>query len=217
MRNVTPAVKVPVNVMRARLTVIGFNIAVVSFQIAQLERMRGGLQIPDFQDPVHVGAATALLMALALSLIALVALIMSCSYEEDGVCTHWCIVAGDLLMYLSLAQTVSGFFAPVTATISSFLDVLPDRASEIHVLKAATIVAGGSAWFLVTYLGPSVSLLRSPFSRRVNITLGLAYAAVLFILLWVNSQAALIEGVRPGSEAGVVMRILKELAQPLRW
>ena len=29
-------VRVAVNVMRARLTVIGFNIAIVSFQIAQL-------------------------------------------------------------------------------------------------------------------------------------------------------------------------------------
>ena len=35
------SVRVAVNVMRARLTVLGFNIAIVSFQISQLNRALG--------------------------------------------------------------------------------------------------------------------------------------------------------------------------------
>ena len=98
-------VRVAVNVMRARLTVIGFNIAIVSFQITQLYRISGGLRVPGIDHVVHVGADMALFMALALSLIALVAFIMSSEYDEVGVCTHWSLVAGDLLMYLALAHT----------------------------------------------------------------------------------------------------------------
>ena len=38
-------VRVGVNVMRARLTIIGFNIAIVSFQIAILNRVPGGVRV----------------------------------------------------------------------------------------------------------------------------------------------------------------------------
>jgi len=100
-------VRVAVNVMRARLTVIGFNIAIVSFQITQLYRTSGGLRVPGIDHAVHVEADMALFMALALSIIALVAFIMSSEYDEVGVCTHWSLVAGDLLMYLALAHTVA--------------------------------------------------------------------------------------------------------------
>ncbi len=46
MVEVGKPVRVAVNVMRARLTVLGFNIAIVSFQIAQLYRVSGGLKVP---------------------------------------------------------------------------------------------------------------------------------------------------------------------------
>ena len=75
-------VRVAVNVMRARLTVIGFNIAIVSFQIANLHRSSGGLRVPGLDHAVHVGPSMALFMALGLSLIALVAYIMSSAFDE---------------------------------------------------------------------------------------------------------------------------------------
>ncbi len=75
-------VRVAVNVMRARLTVIGFNIAIVSFQIVNLYGISGGIEVPGVDHAVHVGADMALFMALALSLIALVAFIMSSEYDE---------------------------------------------------------------------------------------------------------------------------------------
>ena len=78
-------VRVAVNVMRARLTVIGFNIAIVSFQIANLYRSSGGLEVPGVDHAVHVGPSMALFMALGLSLIALVAYIMSsAAHLTDG-------------------------------------------------------------------------------------------------------------------------------------
>ena len=75
-------VRVAVNVMRARLTVIGFNIAIVSFQITQLYRTSGGLRVPGIDHAVHVEADMALFMALALSVLALVAFIMSSAYDQ---------------------------------------------------------------------------------------------------------------------------------------
>ena len=93
-------VRVAVNVMRARLTVIGFNIAIVSFQIAQLGRAAGGLSVPGIERSVHVVADLQLFMALGLSLIALPTFIMSSEFDEVGSCTHWSLMAGDRVFVL---------------------------------------------------------------------------------------------------------------------
>ena len=208
---------VAVNVMRARLTVIGFNIAIVSFQIVHLYGISGGLRVPGVDHVVHVGASMALYMALALSLIALVAFIMSSAFEEVGVCTHWSLVAGDLLMYLGLAHTVAGFFAPLTESIKIFSAHLPGQASEIAILHTASLVTGGVAWFLATYAGPAISLVRSPFQRRTNIALGVAYLVVLLALTWVSSHALRVEGAGSGNAPGLFFSFLRELVQPFRW
>ena len=210
-------VRVAVNVMRARLTVIGFNIAIVSFQIANLYRSSGGLRVPGVDHAVHVGPSMALFMALGLSMIALLAYIMSSAFDEVGYCTHWSLVAGDLLMYLGLAHTLAGFFVPLSMSIEIFATRLPDQASEIYILHTAAMFAGGGGWFLATYAGPVVSLLRSPFDRRINIALGVAYLAVLLVLSWVSAQSARVETLSVGGEQGMVIGILRDLVQPFRW
>jgi hypothetical protein len=210
-------VRIAVNVMRARLTVIGFNIAIVSFQLVHLYEMTGGLRVPGVDHPVHLTADLALLMALALSLTALVAFIMSGALDEVGICTHWSLVAGDLLMYLGLAHTVAGFFAPLDVAIDTLAANISDGTSQLAILRAALSFAGGTAWFLATYAGPVVSLLRSPFDRRTNIALGVAYLVLLIALSWVNSQAVSVEAAGTAEETGLIMGILRELVQPFRW
>jgi hypothetical protein len=210
-------VRVAINVMRSRLTVIGFNIAIVSFQISQLYKGSGGLKLPGLDHAVHVGADMELFMALALSLIALMVFIMSAPFDEVGVVSHWSLVAGDLLMYLALAHTLAGFFGPLATTIKIVAGNLPHKAAEIHILKSAAIGTGGAAWFLAVYVGPLVSLVRSPFQRRTNIALGTAYLVVVLVLCWVSAQTVQVEAAAPLDEPGLILSILRELVQPLRW
>ena len=209
-------VRVAVNVMRARLTVIGFNITIVSFQIAQLYKISGGLRVPGVEHTI-LGADMALFMGLALSLVALIAFIISCAFDEVGYCTHWTLVAGDLLMYLALADTVAGFFWPWNEALEALAVKLPDHASEIATLHAAMVIAGGVAWFLATYAGPVVSLVRSPFHRRTNIVLGVAYLVVLLALSWVSALAVRVEAAGSGDEPALIISVLRELVQPFRW
>jgi hypothetical protein len=210
-------VRVAVNVMRARLTVIGFNITIVSFQIAQLYKISGGLSVPGVEHAIHVGADMALFMGLALSLVALIAFIISCAFDEVGYCTHWTLVAGDLLMYLALADTVAGFFWPWNEALEALAVKLPDHASEIATLHAAMVIAGGAGWFLATYAGPVVSLVRSPFHRRTSIALGSAYMILLLALAGVSAQAVRVEAAVSGDEPGLIIGVLRELVQPFRW
>ncbi len=210
-------VRVAINVMRARLTVIGFNIAIVSFQIALLFSAADGLQVPGMGHAVHVVADMQLFMALALSLIAIVALMTSAEFDDTGVCTHWSLVAGDLLMYLALAHTVAGFFHPLALSIDTFAGKLPDKAAQLSTIKSVMIVAGGTGWFLAVYVGPLVSLLRSPFERRTNIALGVAYLLLLLVLCWGTAQTVQVEAAFAAEEPGLIFSILKELIQPFRW
>lgn len=210
-------VRIAVNVMRARLTVIGFNIAIVSFQIGQLYRTSGGITVSGLDHRVHVGADMALFMALALSLISLVAFIMSGSMDEVGYCTHWTMLAGDLFMYLGLAQTMTGYFAPLAESMTIFSSKLPSEALQIDALQLTVLITGGFGWFLAMYIGPLVSLCRSPFAHKVNVRIGAVYLAVLIVLFWVNAQSVQIEALSKGQETNLAIGVLQEMVQPFRW
>jgi len=126
-------------------------------------------------------------------------------------------MAGDLLMYIGLAQTVAVFFIPWSASIDILAARLPEYASEISILYAGLLVAGGVAWFIATYAGPAVSLMRSPFSRRINITLGIAYLVLLLALFWISGHAARVNAAGSEDEVGLSISFWVELVQPFRW
>ena len=210
-------VRIAVNVMRSRLTVIGFNITIVAFQIAQLYRVSGGVTVPGLDYSVHVQADMALFMALGLSLISIVLFIMSCKLDEVGYCTHWTLVAGDLLMYLALAHTLAGFFQPWNAALELLAAKLPARAAQIAYLHTAMVISGGAGWFMATYAGPVVSLVRSPFDKRVNIALAISYLIALLLLCFVSAQAGYVEAAVTGDKLGLIFSVMRELVQPFRW
>ena len=102
-------VRIAVNVMRARLTVVAFNLAIITFQLGVLHRLPGAVRLTEAGTPLHLGSDITLLMGLGLSVIAMVSFMMSCAFDEQGTCSHWSLLAGDLFMYLGLAHSVSGF------------------------------------------------------------------------------------------------------------
>jgi hypothetical protein len=208
---------VAVNVMGARQTLIGFNIAIVSFQIAQLYRISGGVAVPGFAHEVHVRANLALYISLALALVALIALTSSSSWDEVGVWTEWSLIAGDVLMYLSLACSVTGFFAPIADAMAAFASNLPARKDEAEALRAGVQCAAAFAWFLATYVAPIVSLRRSPFPRRINASLWAGYVAVVVLPAWLNAQARAIEAAGAGQSGSSLGYFVTDLLQPISW
>ena len=163
-------VRIAVNVMRARLTVLGFNLAVIAFQINELSRAPGATRLPNLSDSVHIEADAILFMAFALSMIAIIAYIASSAYDREGTCTPWLLVAGDLLMYLGLAHTIAGFFGPYIRALDAVALKVPDQAVAYATVRTAMLVAGGGAWFLATYFGPTACPLALPMQacRKPN-------------------------------------------------
>jgi threonine/homoserine/homoserine lactone efflux protein len=92
---------------------------------------------------------------------------------------------------------------------------------ELETTRLAILIMGGCTWFCATYIGPAVSLLRSPFGWRITTTLGVAYLVLLFSLSHVSAQALRLEAARSATHASppppALPAVLKELVQPLRW
>jgi hypothetical protein len=212
-----PPVRIAINVMRARLTVVGFNLTVITFQLAQIRRLPGGVQLPNVNAPIHLVSDTALLMGLGFSVIAMVGFIASSAFDRDGTCTHWSLLAGDLFMYLGLAYSVAGFFGPLVRLLDpSTLDAA-NQMAELTTVHGAVLIVGGGAWFAATYIGPAVSLLRSPFDWRITAALGIAYLLLLICLAHVGAQAVRLAADRAGKDDSATANLLHELVQPLRW
>jgi len=212
----TQRIKIAVNVMRARLTVIGFNIAVVSFQLGRLKFLPGGISFSGIDTPIHAGSHVSLLLALAVSMAALVGYIFSSEYDEVGTCSSWSIVASDLLMYLGLALTIAGFFSPLNNSLNIMAADVPGQTTNFAILHYSLPVAGGIAWFLAAYVGPLGALWRSPFSRSINTRLTIAYLLLFSYLCFVSASANAID-IDTTADGITLAQWLMEFVQPFRW
>ena len=210
-------VRIAVNVMRARLTVVGFNLTIVALQLGQLKLLPGGIELPNVDFAIHLESAVSLLMAMALSVLAIVAFIGSGAFDRDGTCTHPSLLAGDLLMYLGLAHSVAGFFAPFIQTLDHAAAASAPQMAELSTVRAALVILGGVAWLCAIYVGPAVSLIRSPFGRRVSVALGVAYVVLMLALAYASAKAVRLEMARDPALEKPAPTLLNELVQPLRW
>ena len=171
--------RVAINTLRARLTILGFNLVITTFQISNTRGLGGGIQFDGFQTTVHLAAGTVLITGVALSIASIVAFIASSTLDRDGTCDHWAILAGDLLMYLALAQTVSGFFSPYARVLAGVSMPTAAEQEALIVIRTGIAIAGSTAWVLVTYIGPIVSLFRSSHSRVTKLVHVAAYVGIL--------------------------------------
>ena len=217
MTEARQTVQIAVNTMRARLTVVGFNLVIITFQLSTIPQLPGAVELPNTSIPLHIASDISLLIGLALSVIAIVSFIISSQFNRAGTCDHWSLLAGDLFMYQALAYSVAGFFAPTLHLLGQATINLPPEAGELIIVRMAAVVAGGFAWFLAAYVGPAVSLLRSPFGKRITMTLGCFYLLLLLLTAHFSAQVVLLEAVLRDTPVDTVPTLFSELFQPLRW
>lgn len=183
---------IAVNTMRARLTLLGFNLAVITFQLSGLSHRSGGVELPGLASTIHPSPGIALLVGVALSFAAMVAFVTSGELDERGDCTHWSLLLGDVLMYLGMAQTIEGLFAPMLRDLAIAQLHGAAAAAEFGRMHFALAVFGGIAWTAATYVGPIVSLFRSPFDRMATWSIAAVYLVLLVVLavIWSLAEAA---------------------------
>ena len=216
MNNPHP-IGIAINVMRARLTLVGFNIAIVSFQLSEMFNLAGGIPIPGLSKAIHFRADMALFLALALSLLSLVAFISSSALDDQGTCDHRIFIVGELLMYLGLAHTATGFFSPLNATFLVVGQHLPDQFEQIALFREAVFYMGSLVWVAAIYIGPTIALIRAPFSKKMTLKLSLVYVASLVLMFWFSHQVTLFEAVNTTKVPLKTPHFWQELLQPMLW
>ena len=177
--------------------------------------MPGGVDVPGFQDPFHASSHISLLLAIPVSMAAIVGYIFSSEFDEIGTCTSWSIVAADILMYMGLALTIAGFFSPVGVALDLVEANAIDQSSHMIFVTESLIFTGGISWFLAAYVGPVRALLKSPFSRMANIYLALAYLVVFSYLGFISASANAVD--ENSTTAITLAQWLMEFVQPFRW
>jgi len=208
--------RVAINTMRARLTILGFNLAIITFQISNTRGLGGGTRLDGFETTVHLSTGTVLLIGLALTIASMVVFIASSSFDREGTCDGRMLLAGDMLMYLALAQTVSGFFSSYARVVEVLLietEVAQGALSTIHIGIA---IIGSTVWAIVIYAGPIVSLARSSHTRVTKLAHTAGYFAILIFISHLWRAAQQIEGRAIASE-GSLSAWFNAFAAPLYW
>jgi hypothetical protein len=209
-------IHVAVNTVRARLTILGFNLAIITFQIANTRGLGGGTRVEGFETTVHLSTGLVLLIGLALSIAAMVVFTASSIFNREGTCDSRMLLTGDLLMYLALAQTVTGFFSSYERVLDVWTLSMNAEIGALSVVRNGIVVVGAAAWIMVAYVGPTVSLVRSHHSLRLKIFHSTAYLSILVYIshLWWAAQQ--IEG-RVIAADGLLYKWFNALFAPIYW
>ncbi|WP_139216257.1 hypothetical protein [Shimia haliotis] len=209
-------VRIAVNVMRARLTVLGFNLAVISILMTNSSVLSGGYRLEGFEIPIHVTVSVPLFLALGLAIVALILFIASSEMDETGIVSHWAMPLGEIAMYLSLAQTVTGFFGPYLMVLDTLQLATGAEQADFLQLRHTLAAIGAIAWLGAFYLGPIVTLIRSPFSNLTTAFLGITYVSLCVLIAWTTTLAYDLDvHLHAGLETPVPWS--KGLLMPLLW
>jgi uncharacterized membrane protein len=208
--------RVAINIMRARLTILGFNLAIITFQISNTRGLGGGTRLEGFETTVHLSTGTVLLIGLALTIASMVVFIASSAFDREGTCDSRILLAGDLLMYLALAQTVSGFFSSYGRVLEVLLIPTEAEQGALSTIQIGIAIVGSTVWALVIYVGPIVSLARSSHTRVTKLLHTTGYFGILIFIshLWWAAQR--IEG-RAIASDGSQSAWFNAFAAPLYW
>jgi hypothetical protein len=176
--------------MRARLTILGFNLAVTTFQIGNTRILGGRSHLEGFQTTVYLSAETVLLTSVALSIASVITFIVSSTLDREGTSDHWPQLTGELLMYLALAQTVVGLFSPYLQMLDIATMSAETELEALSVIQTGMTIAGSIAWVLAIYVGPVVSLVRYPHKKLTKLIHVVAYFGILVCIsqLWWAAQ-----------------------------
>lgn len=212
----TIRIAININAMRSRLVILGFNLTITTFQISNMRVLTGGRHIEGFLPNIHLSAGALLLTSIALSIASMVAFIASSELDKDATCDHRPLLAADLLMYVALSQTVTGFFSPYLYTLKIMPMPTQLEQAEMSVILISMSVAGSVAWILAAYVGPIVAFVRAPHMRVTKLLHAMGYIAIMVCIshLWLSAQR--LEGLIPAKDS-LLPTGLSAFAAPLFW
>ncbi len=116
---------VALNVTRTRVTVLVFNLSIISFMLSMLKTSTG-LE--------HLSTSVALFLGFCLTLLGLWLLLYSQSWDKLGLSRPWPFVLGSMTTYLALSQTVTAFMHEYLLGLKAVFKTVPSDHADYNNL-----------------------------------------------------------------------------------
>jgi hypothetical protein len=217
---------IDLNVGRSRLTILSIALALFLFGAGLLVNL--GQQYEVRAVWLFLTSFVPITLGFALTLAALLTFLLSQRMGARGSCEIWSFCCGELLMYLALAQAMSGCLQNFVIAIAGVLRITPQElafapeiAREVGGLSSRLsnllLLVTGLVWGCIVYAAPVLFLLRIGIPRRGKWLLGAAYLVLLLVVFWVSAYPYQIKARSAGRPGTLGGHFIAQFWQPSLW
>ena len=206
---------ISLNVTRTRVTLLGFNLSVVAFLSAMILEARGEAAFTH-----HLPGMASLFLSFALSFLSAICLLSSQEIDREGHSRPLLFSIGDVLMYVALSQSLAAMMRSSLSAIDKTVEHVDityasDNAGSVVLMILAAV--GVAAWMLTIYVGPAVSIRRSPTEGKSKLTVIAVYALTVLLTFAVATDAHMVQDAVLNDPEPVWKIFLWQFMQPLTW
>lgn len=216
---------VALNVTRTRVTVLSFNLTIISVMLSI--KVAGG-ELDQHDVLAHLSSTSALFVGFCLTLLGLWWLLVSQNLDAEGLSQPLTFTLGAITTYLALSQTVTAFMheylvalqTGVETALSGAVEGMQSLARFEHLSHSALLILvgiGGATWILMTYVAPLVTVLRGPVSGHRRWLIVVYYVALQAPIHWVYANAWLLGTGPAGHSQNLPMLFALQYMQPVLW
>jgi hypothetical protein len=217
--------EIALNVTRTRVTVLAFNLTIVSFMLSI--KVTVG-EFSDAKDLSHLPSTVALFAGFCVTILGLWWLLVSQNQDAEGLSRPWPFTFGAITTYLALSQTTNAFLheylVALTArvmgaekTISGGIQSLLGNESLGYTASLVLLSMGAAIWFLVTYIAPLLTVLRAPLAGRHAWVFAMYYLAIQLPIFWVYAVAWQLVATAAHTETSILTLFGFQFFPPLLW
>ena len=210
------------NVARTRVTVLVFNLTVISVMMSILKADRAD------GATAHLTSFVALFTSFCLTLLGIFWLLRSQDWDAQGLSRPWPFTLGAITTYLALSQTITAFMheylvafeSAATSSLpgiaaSTRTAVLPDALGDSALL--VLLIMGGGIWVLTTYVAPLAAAIKGSRQDGRLWVLMAYYFAIQVPIYWVYANAWHLEYAPTDHPMDKLSLFALQFAQPLLW
>lgn len=223
---------IALNVTRTRVTVLVFNLTIISLMLSMI--VGGGGGATNAQHVItHLTSFAALFFGFCLTLLGLFLFLYSQNLDVQGLSRPWPFTLGSMTTYLALSQTVTAFMHEYLVEFESFVEaagpILEDQTRSLvrldileldavgHTPLFILLVMGGAIWVLITYLAPLSTGIRGPIRGGRRWVFAAYYFAIQVPIYWVYANAWQLQYVPPDQPTDILSLFGLQFVQPLLW
>jgi hypothetical protein len=217
--------QIALNVNRTRITVLGFNLAVLLFLTGSLFAIGRHLEVRAMW--IFLPSYAQISIGISLTFASLMLILISQRFDSPHSVGPLWFSSGELLMYLALAQTLGAasqlFVGGFVFTFQELPAELVGSAAAAEISRTGQHLTGwihafaAVVWFGVTYFAPGVFLFRLSLARRRKLVLGAGYVVVLSVVFWISSSAYHLHARARGENASRIVKFVEQVWQPRLW